>query len=319
MARYMERAENLARLIEVHREDLMDLVWSGESTSASWRPLIQVLALEEIYKKVASDGGRSCPISEFLTVAPENLENVSGCIAAARENARAVRDQISDEMWLSLNALHLHLRAQGAADWKYSPQAFCEQIIEASLRFQGITDATIPHGEGWAFIQLGKYIERADKTSRFLDMPHFLPDVRRNPVWHTVLRACSATASYRGRFGGEVSAANATSILIFSSSFPRSVRFCMRQINDLLHLISNTPPLRYSHEAERLAGATLARLDFAGQDEVAEMGLHDYIDSLQGDLNRIGLEIYAKYFLIGDDPAAPPAFQSQFQSQSMVR
>ncbi|MEM1294645.1 MAG: alpha-E domain-containing protein [Verrucomicrobiota bacterium] len=316
MARYIERAENLARLINTHEQDLMDLVWSGDDTAKSWRSMLEVTALEELYAEQAKGKKRKQPIADFMSISPKNPESIVSCIAAARENARAVRDQISEEVWLNLNGLHIFLRDNGRQEWRKSAPDFCSKIIESSLLFHGITDATIPHEEAWAFIQLGKYIERADKTTRILDFPHFLPEGNRGAAWPTVMRACSAASVYRARFGGEVTASKASAILIFSSTFPRSVRFCMRQVHTILHSISSTPTHRYSNEAERLAGATLARLDFAGRNEVAELGLHQYVDSLQVDLNAIGLEIYSKYFFIREREPLDPKSKSQSQSQS---
>jgi uncharacterized alpha-E superfamily protein len=130
-----------------------------------------------------------------------------------------------------------------------------------------------------------------------------------------MLRACSATAEYRHRFGGEVDATNASLLLLFSTTFPRSVRFCVRRMDELLHQISDTDEGEYLNEAERATGALLARLNFSGVEEIGTMGLHEYVDSLQTDLNRIGYEILQRYFLLRRD--APPASAEDYVNSRM--
>ncbi|MEM0968348.1 MAG: alpha-E domain-containing protein [Verrucomicrobiota bacterium] len=322
LARYIERAENLSRLIKTHEEALTDLVWSGEEdTSSSWRSLLEVTALEEVYDEIQEDLDHPCEIPEFLSVLPAHTNSIFSCFSHARENARAVRDQISEEMWLNLNAAYIDLRDQGRSLWKESPASFCDLVIRQCLLFHGVTDATISHGDPWSFIQLGRYLERADKTSRFLDIPHFIPEPNRNVIWPTVVRACGALSNYRQRYPGDVTAHHSTSLLVFSSTFPRSVRFCLRQVNQVLRRVSNSPAhYTYSNEAERLAGSLLSRLDFAGENEIAKLGLHGYLDTVQIGLNAIGMELANAYFQI-DAPEPSnfnpmPRTNSQFQTQS---
>jgi len=225
-----------------------------------------------------------------------------------------VRDQISEEMWLELNALWLDLKqiAEGDPD---RHARICEATMRSSLIFRGIENISLPRTDVWAFVQLGEYIERADKTSRIVDLPHFLPSHEVAPAWNTMLRACSASAEYRHRFGGEVDAATASTLLLFSQTFPRSVRFCVKKIDELLHQISGTDEGEYLNEAERATGALLARLNFSGVEEIGALGLHEYVDSLQTDLNRIGFEIAQRYFLLRRD--APPASAEDYVNSRM--
>ncbi len=304
MSRYIERAGNIARLVEVNMEVLLDLSLEQQGSRESyWYPLLDATALTEKYQALEDESKRP-EVPEFLTLSLENPDSIRSCIAQARENARMVRDQISDEMWLELNSLHLFLSSPAAAAlWHRDPEDFCTQIIRFSLLFQGITDATIPHDEGWQFIRTGRFLERADKTTRILDIPHRLQSGRGPLPWATVLSSCSARAAYRQLYGGEVTERLATNLLIFSDVFPRSVRFCLRMVDEALHAISGTPRGQYSIEAERLTGSALASLDFAGPDEVEMMGLPAYADQLQTKFNDIGQQVFATYVLLPSEVA----------------
>lgn len=308
MSRSIERADNLARLVTAHQNELLDAT-SALTGEHEWHPLLEVTSM--------GDENSDEDVITYMVSSKGNPDSVVNCVTQARENARAVRDQISEEMWLELNALWLDLKQipETALD-RHS--RICELTVRSSLLFRGIVNTSLPRTDVWAFVQLGEYIERADKTSRIVDLPHFLPAHEAAPAWNTMLRACSATAEYRHCFGGEVDAASASTLLLFSTTFPRSVRFCVRRIDALLHQISDTREGEYLNEAERATGALLARLNFSGVEEIGTMGLHEYVDSLQIDLNRIGYEISQRYFLLRRDapPTSPEAYvNSRMQAQ----
>jgi uncharacterized alpha-E superfamily protein len=245
--------------------------------------------------------------SRFLTLDERNPDSILSCVREARENARTVRDQISDEMWAELNQLYLLVgSARGAALLETTPQAFFEKIIQSSLLFDGITSATLSRTEGWNFLQLGRFLERADKTSRFLDIKTQTPPNQADSAfealeWGTILRACSAQASYRRVNGTEFTLERVLDLLLFSTEFPRSVRFCVRMADEMLHHISGTPTGRYSNRCEKLAGALLAQLNFSGPSDVLDRGLHSYIDDLQVALNDTGQAVFESYIILPED------------------
>jgi len=306
MSRHIERAENLARLVTAHQNELLDATSSLSAVEHEWHPLLEVTSM--------GDSESEEDVVSYMVSSRENPDSVLNCVYFARENARAVRDQISEEMWLELNALWLDLK-QVVRDDASRHEAICELTTRSALMFRGIEECSLPRTEVWAFVQLGEYLERADKTSRIVDLPHFLPQKDELPAWNTMLRACSATAEHRHRYGGEVDSASASTLLLFSTTFPRSVRYCVRRINDILHRVSGTQPGDYLNEAEREAGALLARLNFSGVEEIGRMGLHDYVDSLQVDLNRIGGAIQQRYFLLRRE--SPPTDAEQYVTSRM--
>ncbi len=306
MSRYIERAENIARLMQVSVELLLD---GGRGAARKdgdyWSPVLAATAMEDTFHILYPDP-QPGDSSYFLTLDERNPDSIRSCIREARKNARTARDQISDEMWAELNQLYLLIDSdRGAALLEATPQSFFEMIIQSSLLFDGITSATLSRTEGWHFLQLGRFLERADKTSRFLDIKGQSADPSDTALealeWGTILRACSAQASYRRVNGTEFSAERVLDLLLLSTDFPRSVRFCVRMADEMLRNITGTLNGRYSNRCEKLAGALLARLNFAAASDVLERGLHDYIDDLQVALNETAHAIFETYVLIPQD------------------
>ena len=209
MSRQMERAENLARLVRVSEEMLLDDESLGRGTAQEyWTPVLAATAMEGAFRTLYPDPKQG-DVARFLTLDLRNPDSILSCIRVARENARSVRDKISDEMWSEINALNLFVTsAEGLELLERVPQAYYEKIIASSMLFDGITDATLTRDEGWNFLQLGRLLERADMTSRFLDIRSQTQTADGDSAleslqWGAVLRACSAHAGYRRVHGGE--------------------------------------------------------------------------------------------------------------------
>jgi uncharacterized alpha-E superfamily protein len=244
--------------------------------------------------------------TRLLSLDERNPDSILSCLREARENARTVRDQISDEMWIEINDLYLLISSpKGARLLENTPQVFFEKIIESSLRFDGITSATLSRTEGWHFLQLGRFLERADKTSRFLDIKTQTVESGETALealqWGTILRACSAHATYRRVNGTEITLDRVLDLLLFSTDFPRSVRFCVRMADEMLHYISGTQTGQYSNRCEKLAGSLLARMNFSSTSDVLDRSLHKYIDDLQLALNEIGQAVFETYVLMPEN------------------
>jgi uncharacterized alpha-E superfamily protein len=313
MSRHIERADNLARLVSAHQNELLDATSRPAEESHKWHPLLEVTKMGD---EESTEG-----VVTYMVSSKKNPNSVMSCIFHGRENARAVRDQISEGMWLELNELWLDLKSI-PDNVRNRHERICDLVIHSSMKFRGIINTSLPRTDTWAFVQLGEYLERADKTSRIVDLPHFLPADEEEAAWNTMLRACSATAEHRQRNDGEVDAATVSTLLLFSTTFPRSVRFCLVRINELLHGISGTKPGEYLNEADRAAGALLARVNFSGVEEIGRMGLHDYVDALQVELNRIGFALAERYFLLRRDRPGVNAEKyvaSQMQAQEELR
>jgi len=305
MNRYLERADNTARLVDVNLQLLLDQRALDERALAGhWIPIVQSAGDEKLFATLhARATGKT--VTEFLVFQPENTNSILAAITQARENARMVRDQITSEVWEELNRLYLFLRSPAARQLlDSSPMEFFQVIKSSSLYLQGLTNATVLRNEGWLFQQTGRYLERADKTSRILDVRHASLPASGVPVsvtqtgsleWAAVLRSCSAWDAYKYIHGADVQPALVAELLLLSPDFPRSVRFCVQWVNTLLRGISGVATDRFSNEAEKLAGRLLAELQFSTASDIFDGGLHAYVDELQAKLNRIDAALFHAY------------------------
>ena len=315
LSRYVERAENLARLVHVKSDSVLE---AGGDSSEAWRPALYATCTEKLYERACENEGRGLDVGRFITFSQGNPDSIRQCISHARENARMVRDQISEEMYLELNSAHLFMKSTRSETlWQQEPDALYREIIKFCLLYEGLIEATILHDDGWNFIQIGKFLERADKTSRILDMLTYQSDQGRSKLT-SVLRSCSGFAAFRSEFRGEVTLNNVSLFLLFSNSFPRSIRFCLRQVDELLHNISGVPRGSFANEAERLTGSVLAQMNYSKVDNVLNIGLHEYIDDLQSRINDIGQRVFENYVLLPSEIqniAGPETWQLQWQQQ----
>lgn len=305
MSRYIERAESIARLVDVNLQMLLDFRNLDDATlNAHWMPVVQSSGDEEQFRKLyPRTTGQN--VTDFMVFNPSNPNSIYSSIGQARENARMVRDQIAVELWEEINRIYLFLNSPRAKkEWRDSPSDFFHTIRNSSLLLQGLTDATVVRNEGWFFIQVGRFLERADKTSRILDVRHASLPPRGTPSapsqtdalgWAAVLRSCSAWDAYKAIYGAEVQPAYVAEFLLLTDDFPRSVRFSVRHFNSVLRRISGVHDGRFSNDAEKLAGRLLAELQFSTADDIFEIGLHNYIDVLQGKLNAIGEALFQAY------------------------
>jgi len=305
MSRYIERAESIARLVDVNLQMLLDFRNLDDATlNAHWIPVVQSSGDEELFRSLYPKT-TGLTVTDFLVFNPGNSNSIFSSVGQARENARMVRDQITAELWEEINRIYLFVNSPRAKkEWRESPFEFFQTIKSSSLLLQGLTDATVVRNEGWFFIQCGRYLERADKTSRILDVRHAsLPEQGAPGAtsqadalgWSAVLRSCSAWDAYRALHGAEVQPALVAEFLLLSDDFPRSVRFSVRHLNTALRRISGVHEGRFSNDAEKLAGRLLAELQFSTADDIFALGLHNYIDVLQGKLNAIGDSLFQAY------------------------
>jgi len=329
MARYIERAENIARLVDVNLQLLLDLRELDEKKLAAyWLPIVQATGDDkEFFKLHKRATGQA--VTEFLVFQNENPNSIVQSICAARENARMVRDQLTLELWEELNRLYLFVRSpQARKVWDRSPSEFFQEIKAGSLHLIGIASATLLHDEGWWFVQTGQFLERADKTTRILDVRHqTLPEKGAPKIvsqtntleWAAVLRSCSAWDAYKTFYGADMNPRLVAEFLLFNDSFPRSVRFCVSELNRAVRRISGVAEGNFSNDAEKLTGRFLAELQFSTVDDIFEIGLHKYLDEAQTKLNDIGEALFRAYiFQPFQNPDGEHMVQQEEQQQQSL-
>jgi uncharacterized alpha-E superfamily protein len=329
MSRYIERAENIARIVDVNLQLLLDIRDLDQDRLAQhWLPIVETTGDDEqffqLHKKATAKA-----VTEFLVFQMENPNSITSSICQARENARMVRDQITVEFWEELNRLYWFVRTpQARKVWDESPSEFFQKIKAGSLLLIGLTYSTLLHNEGWWFAQVGKFIERTDKTSRILDLrTHTLPAKGRPPLsnqtdaleWSAILRSCSAWDAYKSIHGAEVSPRLVAEFLLLNEDFPRSVRFCAAELNHALRRISGVPEARFCNDAEKLAGRLVAELQFTTIDEIFDQGLHGYLDLLQTKLNNIGDALFNAYIFQQFNNPEDEIMVQQEQQQQQAR
>ncbi len=292
MARYVERAENLARFIDVTLNLQIDIPGSGDT---QWEPLVRATGDEEQFKE-RYDRFNEQNVITFLTFDRDNSNSIVNILRAARENARSIRETISSETWEQLNAFYHFVRdAADSGEVRESPGDFFVEVKHFSHLLSGVTDATMSHNEGWHFANMGRLLERADKTSRILDVKYFtlLPRVEDvgSPVddlqWSAVLRSVSGFEMYRKRYHG-ITVERIVEFLILDREFPRAIQYCLAEADNSLHAISGTAPGTFTNQAEQYLGRMRAELAFCDVKTIINQGLHEFVDSLQSQLNLIG-------------------------------
>jgi uncharacterized alpha-E superfamily protein len=328
MSRYIERAENVARFVDVNLNLTLDL---GAESGEQWAPLVYTTGdhvnFEERFGRPTQQN-----VIQFLSFDEQNPNSILSCLSSARENARTVREMISSAMWEELNKFYLMVRSQAAGRLAVdAPYDFFNQIKLSSHLLEGITDATMSHGEPWHFARMGRLVERADKTSRILDVKYFvlLPNVAEvgTPLdtiqWSALLESASALEMYRKRYG-RITPTNVAEFLMLDREFPRAMHFCLLKAEESLLAITGSLHGTFRTPAEQQIGRLRSELDYAHIDEIIRDGLHEFIDGFQTQLNQVGEAISETFFSLHPVPpvrdtrgrARSNGTQTQTQSQS---
>lgn len=314
MARYIERAENTARLINVNTHLLLDL---PKKMTFGWEPLIAITGSEgefQLKKQEATEYN----VTRFLLVDEDNPSSVLSVLSAARENMRTTRDIVPASAWEQLNDLHLYVKnRKEMALNKRTRYDFLKHIIENSQLINGLITGTMSRGDGYNFMRMGSYLERADMTTRILDvrsanlLPKPIQDEEAalsltpfdNIQWMSVLKSLSAYQMYRHHVRTRVKGPDVLRFLLQDTEFPRAFSFCLVSVEHCLsRLPKNDAPLRQVARVNRLVqGGDVYKLAYTG--------LHDFMDELQLGLINVHLQIEAAYF--GTDQAVMIQTQTQ--------
>lgn len=303
--RYVERAENVARFVDVNLNLLLD---SPSGFTHQWQPIVLTTGDLPLFKARYGEA-TSENVIRFLTFDSDYSNSILSCLRSARENARSVREVISSEMWQHVNSFYLMVVEAAESKTLHdlsSVLKFYEEVKMASHLFAGVMDATMTHSEGWHFGQIGRLLERADKTARILDVKYFilLPSV--NYVgstldelqWIALLKSASAYEMYRKRGQHRISPNLIAEFLILDQEFPRSIRFSIIQAERSLHQITGTPVGTWRTSVERALGRLRTDLDYLTIDDIIDQGLHEFLDSLQSRMNDVGEKMFETFFAL---------------------
>ncbi len=300
MNRYVERAENYARFMDVNFNLSLE---SAPDSIQQWKPLVIITGDWPLYQSSYETVEKE-KVIYFLGFDLQNPNSVYSSIIKARENARAIRPELTKEVWEQINHIYF-LMKEGFEKkrWKNKdPRIFFNTIKEGCQLLFGIFTTTISRNDGWHFGRIGQLVERADKTSRVLDVKYHIllstPKDVGTPLdlaqWAALLKSVSAYDMYRKKYG-KLTTLNICEFLILDKIFPRSVNFCLIQAGKSLNTITGYHA-GFSNNAEKQLGKLKAQLEFADIHDIFSGGLHEYIDELQKKLNTISMAIYESFF-----------------------
>src|SRR5271167_1128581 len=298
MSRYLERAEHTARLIDVDLQLRLDQ--SPEAGAGRWLRLLEASQVPP----PEDDQIDAASLTHILTLERTNESSILSCVAAARENMRQVREQCSSEMWEQLNRLYLQVNSTTASEaWLLHSHVFFRAVQDGAHLFQGVTDSTMSHGEGWQYIQLGRFVERADAVARLIGthfnrLPHALDQSVESEEyleWVGLLKSCAAFEAYCKTYTAEIRPLRVAEFLLLNPDFPHSVRFSVDRVNAALHIIGELTERREKLPT-RIAGRLGATLSYSQIEEVMADGAHSYLENVRGECAQIHAAIHQIYF-----------------------
>ena len=298
LGRYLERIENLARIVEITE------TFARDYSQRNWLSVVQINADEKRFfeKHDVADGPS---VVQFYLLDGENYNSLPSCLQAAHHNARGLRPVISIEMWEQINVMRHHWRSVTAADLT-APllPRLCRRLREQCQVHEGIVEGSLSHDEAWYYYRLGKALERADQTTRLLDIKYhlLLPNMAAvgsdldASQWNALLRAANGYQAFRRVYQGRMTPAAVAGFLIFSDSFPRSVSLCMRQVAWMLSQLRTRYRLSTGAAVEERLDEVLGVLGDTTIERIIESGLHEFLDWLQRQFGAMAADIHKGFF-----------------------
>lgn len=299
LARYTERAENLARLLDITWQTSL-VPQKEDNLRRNWQAALlchdQLPSYLKLYEEVTAEN-----VLAFMMFDPNNPSSIYSCLKSSRENAHAVRGTLTQEMWETINETWLKLLGFSKKNLRDEDlTAFFEWVKTRSSLSRGVTFGTMLHDEAFYFIRLGTYLERADSTARLLDVKYYMISEGETlgPAadyyqWGALLRSVSAFEIYRRGYRGSVIPSRVADLLITRADMPRSLNACMIEVEAMLNKLSNS----HSKETQRLAGQLSAQLRYADIEEILEKGLHSFLEEFQQRVYDLGMRISHDFLL----------------------
>jgi uncharacterized alpha-E superfamily protein len=302
MARYLERAESSARLLNANGSVILDL---PKHVRPGWASLIAITGADELFHKLYDDSSAEGHVVKFMLADEDNPGSILSSIRNARENARTVRDIIPREAWEQINKLYLKARetlASGLSPkWRYE---FLRTCILDVQQITGVLDGAMSHDAGYEFMEIGRNLERADMTTRIIDVRSLNlsqeSDALKpfdNILWMSVLRSLTAYQMYRRHMQASVKREAVLQFLLQDTQFPRSFRFCLDEVHSCLNRLPRSAPV-----LEALAPLA-TQIEDAKPESLGQTELMQFIDELQIKLGDIHGAIGARYFGVEEEPA----------------
>lgn len=298
MSRYLERAEHTTRMLDVNLNLMLDE--SSTSSEHRWTRALHALG----HPRELQWEGDPYTLTRMLTFDVTHKASIVACIIAARENSRHVREQISTEQWQRLNSLYLEVTRPGIeAEMEGQATEFLQSVTEAIHQFQGVTDSTMSHGEGWQFIQVGRFIERASATATLLEAyhedlwthPERIPEGSEYLEWMGLLRSATAFEAYCKVYTADLTPDRILEFLLLDEQFPHSLRFAIDSMQCALEAIQRESSKQRAEPLHRLGGRLHAMLSFSSIDDILSQDVVAVLRNIQVQCRAIHNTIYELY------------------------
>jgi uncharacterized alpha-E superfamily protein len=296
MSRYLERAEHTARLLDVNLNLMLDE--SSASSGLRWDRVLHAIGAPHDVEW----NGDPYALTQALSHDAQKKGSIVSCIVAARENSRHVREQISTEQWHQLNSLYLQATRPNLQN-EIDPTEFLQLVMDSIHQFQGITDSTMSHGEGWHFIQVGRFIERATATAMLLEAyhedlwihPERIPEGNEYLEWMGLLRSATAFEAYCKVYTADLSPEKVLEFLLLDPRFPHSLRFAIDTMQSALEAIQQESGKQRAEPLHRLGGRLHAMLSFSSIDDILNQDAVTVLQNIQAQCRAIHNTIYELY------------------------
>lgn len=289
--RYLERAEDTARLLDVTYHGLLEATMAEQRLA--WRGVLEAVGLEEAFV----ESGRpltASSVSEFLVHDPKNPGSILSSVDAARENARTVRESLSTECWEAINSFCLNLRSRNlSGEVEHQPHELYGFVRQQCQAVAGVASETLSRDEGWRFLRLGWSLERAEWTCRLLRVRQVHLDAAGFHEWVGTLRSASALEAYRRTYRSSMDPADVVEFLLLSSVFPRSVFYAVRSAEDALRVLEGD----VSSRPLRLVGRLRAELEFADVRELVAGDLEGELLRIEHAIRTVCTAVGVQYFI----------------------
>ena len=305
MARQLERAENTARIVDVNAQLVLDLQSrQAADDPRSWEPLVYVTGDEDKFFELYGETPSERAVTEFMLFDKRNPSSLISCIGMARENARCIRDQLSGEVWETLNTFYLKLKSDDYTRYAQLGSAEYLNRVKTQIQlFYGVAESMIPRTGLWWFFQLGRHLERADNTSRILDVKYYMLLPNLHAVgsaldmvqWASVLRSCSAFEAFRRSRRGQLNLERVVDYLVRDDVFPRSILFSVMEAEQALGQITGVAVHLEDTQPARLIRELRAELEMIDIHSVIADGLHEFLDDVQMKISDIHAAVQATF------------------------
>jgi uncharacterized alpha-E superfamily protein len=291
LSRNVERAETIARILDVTAGHAVGVESSRDASGESpWEATLRCTA----FNARDANGGAVKDVLAWCAFDAANSSSIVSCVRVARANAIGIRAMLSTEAWLALNTLYLYVEEQRPGRvLRSAPSRFLRRVRDAAQGFAGVCDATLMHSDAWNYLQIGRFLERSYMTARMLC--ELGPQEERWIEGQRLLEMCCAHEPFMQTMHQTPRAGDAVAFLIASTDFPRSLRFCVREIDAALRRLSRSPAGTYANEAEREVARLRARLDFTPVDELIAGGVRSWAHDLTRTLEQTTAAIQDSY------------------------